>query len=238
MKIPQILKTIGLFILGAILGGILFLPKEAVWLKALDTAALSLAPHAMAWSSIEDAGLTGFTLTEFSLKTQQGTFNLSIPKLKVSLGLSPLAEITATTGPVLKVQAYRDRSVTLSGGFDLAALGRKEMSGAVTAKGDMNFKAWGGPPMSGQLSVSADTLALPGGLVAEKVKAAADLADTRLTITNFEAEKPVPIKGQGTVDMVWTNPRASSYSLTGTMTLGSKEQAFQKSGTLEQVPGM
>lgn len=238
MKLRQIVKSLALFLLGAALGLVLFLPRETLWLQVLDKAAAGLAPHKMAWSSIEDAGLTGFTLTGFTLQTQQGTVNLSIPKLKVSLGLSPLAEIAVTTGPVLRVQAFQDKSVQLAGGFDLAALGRKEMSGAVTAKGGLNFKAWGGPPLSGQLTLSADSLALPAGISAEKVKAAADLADTRLTITSFEAEKPMPIKAQGTVDLVWTNPRASSYAVSGSLTLGNKEQTFQKSGTLEQVPGM
>lgn len=236
-NIRQLIQPLALFLAGIVLGLILFLPREGFWLNILDRAATAAAPHSLAWSGLEDASLTGFTLTGFSFATQQGTVNLSIPRLKVSVGISPMLEVTAITGPALKVEVFRDKSVRFAGGFDLAALGRKELSGTAAAKGSLSFRNWGGPPQSGQLSLEAPALSLPGGLSAEKAKAAADLSDTRLTITSFEAEKPVPVKAQGTVDLVWNNPRASSYALTGSLTLGNKEQSFQKSGTLEQIPG-
>ena len=238
MALKRTLAFILQVLSGLVLGLILFLPREGIWNIVLEKAAKRLEPHKMAWESVQDAGLTGFTLTGFSLKTQQGTIDLSLSRVKVTLGLFTLAEITATTGPSLTVTIKRDKTVKLSGGFDLAALNRKNLSGVAKVQGDMSFPAWGGPPSSGQITLSADTLDLPGGLNAEKVQASAQLADTRLTITSFETEQPLPVKAQGTVDLVWTNPRASNYSVTGSFSLAGKEQNFQKSGTLEQVPGM
>lgn len=223
---------------GLALGFLLFLPTEGIWRSVLEKAAKQLEPHKMTWEGIQDAGLTGFTLTGFSLKTQQGTIDLSLSRVKIRLGLFTLAEVTATTGPSLTLTIKRDKTVLLSGGFDLSALNRKNVSGQAKIQGDMTFPAWGAPPSSGQISLSADTLNLPGGLNAENIQASAQLADSRLTITGFEAEKPLPVKAQGFVDLVWTNPRTSNYSLTGAYSLAGKEQTFQKSGTLEQVPGM
>jgi hypothetical protein len=234
----NIAKKVGLFAAGLLLGLIVFMPLEGLWEKALQAVAAKISPHTLAWLGIQDASMTGFTLTGFSLKTQQGTVNLSLPAVRVRLGLSTLAEITASTGPALTVSVRRDKTVTISGGLDLAALNRKEVAGVVTLTGDLAFPAWGSPPSSGRLNLAAETLNLPGGLTAGSVQCNAQLSDTRLSIDSFSAEKPLPVKAQGSADLNWQNPRASTYSVSGSYTLAGQERTFQKAGTLEQVPGM
>ncbi len=215
------------------------MPWETVWSKVLTLAKEKISSLDVSWTSIQDAGPLEFTLNDVVIAGPALPGHIALNKLNVELGLTPLVTVRLVTGPTLTVQAYRSKSIRFQGALDLAELIQVEnVGGVVNLTGDAAFPEWGQPPANGRLEITSQRLALPGGLQAADVAGAAELSGDNLAIREFHASEPVPLEASGSARLNWSNLKASTYQVTGSVKLGDKTHPFTRSGNLNQIPGL
>ncbi len=239
LRIKRWIASSLLFLAGLLLGVVLFLPWESVWIKVLDTADQKLPNTAITWTAVQDAGPLSVTIMGLKIQTGALPQPLSIQSLRLEFGLNPLVAARVDTGQSLNIQAFRSKSIRLNGGMNLSSLlNREDIAGDLQLKGDASFPDWGQPPSNGRLEIASQSLRLPQGIEAKNLAASAELANNVLTVRSFQVDEPMPIEATGTLTLNWSNLKASSYEVSGSIQLGEKTQAFKKSGRLDKLPGM
>lgn len=230
-------KTLGRFSLyfcGIVLGLFLFMPWEVVWSQVFRLADAKISKATVQWGDFISAGPLSFEVTNVHVTTQKGVV-ITIPRLGFEVGFSPLVEVRVNTGPTLAARVFQTKSLTLSGGVDLAKLIRMDgLGGKVRITSDVGFPKWGRPPRTGSLVIRSDEVEIPGGLIAEDVNVNAVLSGNQLQLNSFSCGQPIPVTAKGSATLNWDNLAASSYQISGSTTLGSTERQFSKSGNLSR----
>ncbi|GEM_PF-3102198 len=223
-----------LFLAGLILGAFLFMPWEVVWSQAFKFADSKISKATIQWGDFVSAGPLSFEVTDVYITTPKGLI-VTVPQLGVDLGLSPLLEVRVKTGPTLSAKVFQTKSLTLSGGVNLAKLIKMDgLGGKVRITSDVGFPKWGAPPRTGSLVVRSDEVEIPGGLIAEDVNVNAVLAGNQFQLNSFSCGQPIPVNAKGSATLNWKRLQASTYNISGSATFGSTERQFSKSGNLSK----
>lgn len=233
-SIKKALARFFLFIAGLLLGAVLFMPWEVLWSQVFKLADSKIAKANIQWGDFISAGPLSFEVTNVHITTDKGIV-VTVPQLGFEVGVSPLVEVRVTTGPTLSAKLFQTKSLTLSGGVDLARLVRLDgLGGKVRITSDVGFPEWGKPPRTGSLVVRSDQVEIPGGLIAEDVNVNAVLSGNQFQLNSFSCGQPIPVEAKGSATLNWGNLGESSYQISGSTTFGSTERQFSKSGNLSK----
>lgn len=223
-----------LFIVGLILGVFLFMPWEVVWSQVFKQVDAKITKATIQRGDFVSAGPLSFEVTNLYITTSKGLV-ITIPQLGVYFGLSPLVEVRVKTGPVLIAKVFKSKSLTLSGGVDLAKIIKLDgLGGVVKITSDVGFHEWGGPPTTGSLVVNSKQIEIPGGLIAEDVSVNSVLAGNQFQLNSFSSGMPVPTEAKGSAMLNWKNLKASTYNIAGSVTFGNTKRQFSKTGNLSK----
>ncbi|CCO23263.1 conserved exported protein of unknown function [Maridesulfovibrio hydrothermalis AM13 = DSM 14728] len=230
----KVIGRFSLFLAGLLLGAFLFMPWEVLWSQAFAFADSKISKATIQWGDFVSAGPLSFEVTNLLITTDKGLV-ITVPQLGMNLGLSPLLELRVKTGPTLSAKLFQTKSLTLNGGVDLAKLVRMDgLGGKVRITSDVGFPKWGAPPRTGSLVVRSDEVEIPGGLIAEDINVNAVLSGNQFQLNSFSCGQPIPVTAKGSATLNWKQLPQSSYNISGSVSFGSTERQFSKSGNLSK----
>ncbi|WP_245549579.1 hypothetical protein [Maridesulfovibrio hydrothermalis] len=210
------------------------MPWEVLWSQAFAFADSKISKATIQWGDFVSAGPLSFEVTNLLITTDKGLV-ITVPQLGMNLGLSPLLELRVKTGPTLSAKLFQTKSLTLNGGVDLAKLVRMDgLGGKVRITSDVGFPKWGAPPRTGSLVVRSDEVEIPGGLIAEDINVNAVLSGNQFQLNSFSCGQPIPVTAKGSATLNWKQLPQSSYNISGSVSFGSTERQFSKSGNLSK----
>lgn len=223
-----------LFLMGLVIGAFLFMPWEIVWTSVFKKVDEKVSAVELSWGTFTEAGPLSFMVNNLTIKTQKGLV-ITLPSAGISLGLSPLVDVTVDSGPQLHAKLFRAKTLTITGGLDLSKLTNfSDLSGKVRITSDVSFPDWGKPPSSGSLVVRAPGVNIPGGLEATDIDVNAVLAGNQLQLNSFSCGQPIPVTAKGQATLNWNRLPISTYSIEGEATFGNTKRQFNKSGRLSK----
>jgi hypothetical protein len=232
-SVRRLLRMLLLGLTGFILGAVLFLPAESLWLKALNR--LNTGATEVFWTRSEPAGLLGARIHDVRLSFRDT--DLHFTQLLIEPGLlTPLTLRLATGEPELEASMSWSRRLTIRGETDTGVLLDTDVPlGAGSIQADLRFERLTDIPEQGTLTIQGLDVVLPNEFMVENLNLDLTKNGEDLNISMLTLDKPVPLKASGSLELNPENLRASSYTVSGKIRIGNKDNTFKKTGNLEEL---
>ncbi|NJB68646.1 hypothetical protein GGQ74_002319 [Desulfobaculum xiamenense] len=243
-------------------GLILFTPWPTVWNMALGSALERMPNVRASWKELDEAGafrfrlaqVQGFThtarfsadevrfaigftpLTIRGLDIDFGRTKTSMDEARLELGLAPLARLVLVTGPELRADLFRGRTLVVNGGAELSRLFEgRGLSGVLNVSADCRWNTgFEGYPNAGNIELTAESLTLPDGTEARGLNIGADLNGKNVLIRKVAAEEPLRLRARGTAELR-KNFFYTRVLLDGDLQTGDQRIPFRREDRLERL---
>ncbi|WP_157493068.1 hypothetical protein [Desulfonatronovibrio magnus] len=228
-----LIKGFLIFCAGLLLGLTLFFPKHIIWenlFNRLHVQELNIISS----YNLDEAGLFSARLLDVRLNIAGEKFVL--PRVSLSLGFSPLANITVDSGPELQIALKRGPVIKSTGAINLATIFiDRELSGHVWFDIDMLVSKETWLPVQGSISAgSKQGINIDSDPVLTSFDLDAKLHEARLEIAKLEGTGPVDFSLAGNVALNYDNLQASVYLVQGSYTLAGQTTPFRQQGRLSE----
>lgn len=232
-SLKRALRMLFIGLIGFILGIIFFLPAEALWLKALNK--LNTDSTSIDWEMMEPAGLFGARLHNARLGVNGLELHFSM--INIDPGLTSPISIRASTGePVINASLSWSGRLKVQGNADTGFLiGANKSLGTSEVLADLLFDDWTDIPEQGSLTIQGLDLDLPNKLALANLNLSLTKQGQEVRIDTLSADKPFPLQASGLLKLDDKNLLASSYSVSGKIRMGGKNNKFKKSGTIGEL---
>lgn len=232
-SLRRLLHMFLLGVVGFVLGLVVFLPADSLWVRTLNQ--LNTESTSFSWAGVESSGLFGATFQD--ARFQIHGITLCFTEMQISPGLTkPLRirgitgqhalEMSFSWGKRLQLQGQADTGVLLDAGKPL---------GASAMQADLQFQDWGGIPGQGALKIQGLTFELSPKLSVDNLTLDLTKQGQDVRINTLGTDKPLPMQAAGTLKLDPENLLESPYSVSGSITMGNKSNKFKKSGKLGEL---
>lgn len=227
------LRVLLLFVLGLIVGAVLFLPQRSLWTKTLNR--LNTSGTMFTWERLDKSGLFGARLKNADLKL--GNIKLHFSEIVISPGLFKPVAVRAETGnEALEMSISWSKRLIVSGKADnRILLGTDKASGAGELDVDLRFSNWTDIPNQGHVNISGLDMVLPDNTLIGNLRLKLSGNGQIVRIEQLAMDKPYPIQGSGSVQLNGADTKASVFSINGTVQAGQQVKNFNKVGTLADL---
>lgn len=235
-SIRKTLRILLLGLLGFLLGGLLFVPSDALWARILGS--LEGEHFTFDWERIEPSGMFGANLYDAVITVNDLEMNFT--RINLDPGLVTPIGLTAVTGRSELDGSYSwSRRLVLDGAVDAAKLLGPEMgTGEAQLNADLQFDGRTGIPEQGALKIQGLNLNLPNKLALSDLLLELEKQGNEVRIVNFRTRKPFPIASSGSLLLNNNNLGDSTYEVQGTIRMGGKVNKFNKSGSIGELKGL
>jgi len=218
---------------GFLIGIVMFLPAESLWLQALSR--LGGEHGAFTWDRAEPAGLFGARVHDARFKHRGLTLHFT--EMRISPGLLTPLRVQAVTGePALTASVSWSNRLQISGLADTSVLLESgSQLGQCELLADLHFDSWDAMPEKGTITVKGLNLALSPKLTLANLNLKLNKAGQDIKIVAMEMDKPFPIQASGSVKLDYETLLESTYDFSGIVVMGKKNRNFQKSGKLKEL---
>lgn len=225
-------------LVGFLAGVILFLPWDSIWNAALRRLAGRVEGARIVWQNVDRAGPLSFRINGLSVEVPGSPFAPRAQWLDVRLGFSPLVSIKAESGgSLVKLVLLDTGAFDFDGEVNLAALGRRDIKGVATVRGDGQFLHGKDELEKGFIELRSRSLSMPDGLWLGEASLALEYRDGAMRIRTFTMREPVQIRAEGTAAVRFGAVLTSPFAVSGEMIRGHDTIPFSTQGQLGDFLG-